>query len=83
MKAKLEAVRLKIDVLDRRIAALLARRFALAAPLGDLKKKLTDRARERQVLAKAAAAAGKIYAPSAKAVFTEIIKQSKKLQAGK
>jgi chorismate mutase len=82
---KLGAARSKIDVLDRRIAALLARRFALAVPLKGLKKKLSDPAREKQVLANAAAAGKKIYAPSTKAVFAEIIKQSKKLQgrAGK
>ncbi|MDD5209281.1 MAG: chorismate mutase [Elusimicrobiales bacterium] len=80
---KLSAARLKIDSLDRRLAALLARRFELAVPLRGLKKKLTDRAREKRVLANAAAAAGKLYAPSARAVFTEIIRQSKKLQGGK
>lgn len=80
---KLSAARLKIDSLDRRLAALLARRFALAVPLRGLKKKLTDRAREKRVLANAAGAAGKLYAPSARAVFTEIIRQSKKLQGGK
>lgn len=80
---KLSAARLKIDSLDRRIAALLARRFALAVPLRGLKKKLTDRAREKRVLSNAAAAAGRFYAPSARAVFTEIIRQSKKLQGGK
>lgn len=80
MDGKLSAARVKIDSLDRRIAALLARRFALAAPLKELKKKTTDSPREKRVLANAAAAAGKIYAPAAKAVFAEIIKQSKKLQ---
>lgn len=79
---KLTAARLKIDKLDRRIAALLARRFTLVVPLRGLKKKLTDRAREKRVLANAAAA-GKSYAPAARAVFTEIIRQSKKLQGGK
>ena len=80
---KLSAARIKIDGLDRRLAALLARRFALAVPLRGLKKRLTDRAREKQVLANAAAAAGKPYGSSARAVFSEIIRQSKKLQGGK
>lgn len=83
MTDELSAARAKIDGLDRRIAGLLARRFALAVPLRGLKKKLTDPARERRVLANAAAAAGKIYARSARAVFTEIIRQAKKLQGGK
>ena len=83
MTWKLEAARSKIDALDRRVAALLARRFALAAALKGLKKRITDRAREKRVLANAAAAAEKIYAPATRAVFAEIIKQSKKLQGGK
>ena len=80
---KLSAARSKIDSLDRRIAALLSRRFALAVPLRALKKKLADRRREKQVLANAAAAGEKIYARAARAVFTEIIRQSRKLQGGK
>jgi len=80
MADKLSAARSKIDSLDRRIAALLTRRFALAIPLKALKKKPADPAREKQVLANAAAAGKKIFAPSTVAVFAEIIKQSKKLQ---
>ena len=83
MTDKLSAARLKIDSLDRRLAALLSRRFALAAPLKALKKKIADPARERRVLANASAAGEKIYAPSTRAVFTEIIRQSRKLQGGK
>lgn len=83
MTDKLSAARLKIDGLDRRLAALLARRFALAVRLKGLKKKITDRAREKQVLANASAAAGKVYAPAARRVFAEIIRQSKQLQGGK
>lgn len=82
MATKLEAARLKIDALDRRIAALLSRRFALAAPLRALKKKASDPARERRVLSNAAAAVKKIHARAARSVFAEIIRQSKKLQAG-
>ena len=80
MPDKLRSARAKIDVLDRRIAALLARRFTLVIPLKELKKRITDRPRERRVLANAAAAAGKFYAPAARAVFSEIIRQSKKFQ---
>jgi len=80
MTGKLSAARLTIDTLDRRIAALLTRRFALAVRLRGLKKKITDRTRERQVLANAEASGKKIYAPAVRAIFTEIIKQSKRLQ---
>lgn len=84
MTDKLAAARAKIDLLDRRIAALLARRFALAVSLKGLKKTITDRAREKRVLANARRAAGKkSYAAGAGAVFSEIIRQSKKLQGSK
>ena len=83
MKDRLLEIRGRIDALDRRIAGLLARRFALAAAISRerLKKKLTDRTRERQVLANAAAAAGgPRFRRAARAVFSEVIAQSKKLQ---
>lgn len=81
MTDELRAARAKIDALDKRIAALLARRFALAAPLARLKKKASDPARERRVLANARRnSGGKRYAPAAAAVFKEIIRQSKGLQ---
>ncbi|OGR78329.1 MAG: hypothetical protein A2X32_02215 [Elusimicrobia bacterium GWC2_64_44] len=80
MPSKLETARGRIDALDRRIAALLARRFALAVPLRALKRRAADPARERQVLANAAAAAGKPYAEAARAVFAVIIRRTKALQ---
>lgn len=83
MPYTLDSARARIDSLDRRIAALLARRFALAAPLKALKKKASDPARERRVLANAAACAGQAYAPGIRAVFSEIIRQSKKIQTAK
>lgn len=82
MNDKLASARAKIDLLDGRIAALLSRRFALAVSLKGLKKSVTDKAREKRVLANAKRAAAKrIYAAGTAAVFSEIIKQSKKLQA--
>lgn len=81
MPDTLTAARARIDALDRRIAGLLSRRFALAAPLRALKGKAADPARERRVLANAAAAGEKPYAASTRAVFAEIIRQSKKIQA--
>jgi chorismate mutase len=83
MTDKLAAARAKIDSIDRRIAVLLARRFALAAGLGGLKKKIADKARERQVLANARKNSGAAFAPGAAAVFTEVIRQSRKLQSQK
>ena len=83
MASQLLELRGKIDTLDRRIAGLLARRFALAAAITrtGLKKKLTDAAREKRVLANAAAAAGApAFGRAARAIFTEIIRQTKKIQ---
>lgn len=81
MTDELRAAREKIDALDRRLASLLGRRFALAAPLAKLKKTVSDPARERRVLANARShAGGKIYGAGVTAVFKEIIKQSKRLQ---
>lgn len=83
MTDKLAAARAKIDALDRKIASLLSRRFALARPLRALKAKASDPARERRVLANAAAAAKKAHAGAARAVFAEIIRQTKRLQTKK
>ncbi|MHB0995949.1 MAG: chorismate mutase [Elusimicrobiales bacterium] len=81
MTDELAAARRKIDALDLRIAALLARRFAAAAPLRRLKGKAADPARERRVLANARRAAGKTtYAAGVSAVFSEIVRQTKRLQ---
>lgn len=81
MTDELAAARRKIDALDRRLAALLARRFAAAAPLRRLKGRAADPARERRVLANARRAAGrKAYAAGVAAVFAEIIRQTRKLQ---
>ena len=80
MTDKLAAARRRIDALDRRIAALLSRRFALAAPLRALKGRASDPAREREVLSNAGRRAGRAHAAGVTAVFREIIKQSKRLQ---
>lgn len=80
MTDKLAAARRRIDALDRRIAALAARRFAAAAPLRRLKGRAADPARERAVLANARRAAGRRYAAAVDAVFRELIRQTKRLQ---
>ena len=84
MPDRLAAARAKIDLLDRRIAALLARRFALAASLSGLKKMVRDAAREKRVLANARRNAGKpAFQAGMTAVFAEVIRQSRKLQTKK
>lgn len=83
MANRLLEIRRKIDALDRRAGALLARRLALAVPLKRLKKNLTDPAREKRVLANAAAAAGAgspALRRALRAIYAEVIRQTKKLQ---
>ena len=81
MANRLLEIRRKIDKLDRRVGALLARRLALALPLKHLKKIRTDPAREKQVLANAAAGAGRpALRRAVRAIYMEVIRQTKKLQ---
>lgn len=81
MADQLQAIRGRIDRLDRRVAGLLARRFALSLPLRRLKQKNSDQAREKRVLANAAACSDRpIVRKALRAIFSEIIRQSKKLQ---
>lgn len=80
---ELAAIRGRIDSLDRRIGALLARRFALAVAVKRkaLRKGAADKARERKVLANAAAAAGGgSFGAAARAVYGEVLRQARKLQ---
>lgn len=83
MKDRLAAARSKIDALDRRLAELLSRRFALARPLAALKPRIKDPARERAVLRNAARAAAPGFAAATRRVFGEIIRQSAALQKKK
>jgi len=80
MDPRLSAARKRIDAIDARLAALLARRFAIAAGLGAYKKAVTDKAREKAVLARAAKAAGRRYSADVRAVFACVIGRSKGLQ---
>jgi len=83
MADRLQDIRGKIDELDRRVAGLLARRFTLGVAISreGLKKKFTDTTREKKVLANAASAAGKpAYRRAVRAVYAEVIRQTKKLQ---
>lgn len=82
MRKELAALRARIDRLDARLAPLLARRLALAAAAAPLKKKVRDAARERRVLAAAGRAAGALADP-VKAVYSEILKQGRRLQGGR
>ena len=83
MADRLRNLRGKIDALDRRVAGLLARRFTLGVAISreGLKKRPVDAAREKRVLANAASAAGKpAYRRAVRAVYAEVIRQTKKLQ---
>lgn len=80
MEERLEKARKKIDALDRAIAGLLGRRFALAAGLAPLKKKIRDPRREARVLANVARGVRPAFRKAARAAYAEIIKQSRLLQ---
>jgi len=84
MRGELRRKRARIDLIDGKISRLLARRFKLALSLAGLKKTITDRAREKAVLAAAQKNAGRAaFRKPVKKVFEEIISQSKLLQKQK
>ncbi|HOI42855.1 MAG TPA: chorismate mutase [Elusimicrobiales bacterium] len=80
MEERLEKARKKIDALDRAVARLLDRRFALASGLAPLKKKIRDPRREARVLFNVSRQARPVFRKAARAVYAEIIKQSRLLQ---
>ncbi|MDQ7772751.1 MAG: chorismate mutase [Elusimicrobiales bacterium] len=80
MDGRLEKARKRIDALDRAVARLLDRRFALAAALGPLKKKARDPRREARVLANISRLTRPGFRKAARAAYAEIIKQSRLLQ---
>jgi chorismate mutase len=80
MEGRLEKARRKIDALDRAIARLLGRRFALAAGLGPLKRTARDPRREARVLSNISRLTRPAFRKAARAAYAEIIKQSLLLQ---
>ena len=84
MRSDLRRKRAKIDFIDGKICRLLARRFELALSLEGLKKTITDRAREKTVLAAAQKNAGRaVFKKPVKKIFKEIIIQTSRLQKHK
>ncbi len=80
MEGRLEKARKRIDALDRAIARLLDRRFALAAGLAPLKKRIRDPRREARVLSNVSRLSRPAFRKAARAVYAEIIKRSRLLQ---
>lgn len=80
MEGSLEKARKKIDALDRSMARLLDRRFALAAGLARLKKKVRDPRREARVLSNVSRLTRPAFRKAARAAYSEIIRQSRLLQ---
>ncbi|HBE88368.1 MAG TPA: hypothetical protein DDW67_04425 [Elusimicrobia bacterium] len=80
MEGRLDKTRKKIDALDRAMARLLDRRFALAAELAPLKKRIRDPRREARVLANVARLSRPAFRKAARAAYAEIIRQSRLLQ---
>jgi chorismate mutase len=66
-------IRKKIDALDKTIITALERRFLLVAALSPLKKKLTDKKREEEILSK-------IDSALIQDIYRAIFKNSKKWQ---
>ncbi|MFA6028495.1 MAG: chorismate mutase [Elusimicrobiota bacterium] len=79
---ELQTLRRGIDALDRRIAPLLARRFALAVRTAAFKRALRDAARERAVL-RGVLSSSRARGASARAlaaVYRELFRRSLLLQ---
>ena len=76
--------RVKIDALDRQIAALLAERFAVSDEIGRYKAEndlpVRNAAREAEVLASARMQAGLPYAEDVAAVYETILARSRQRQ---
>ncbi|HAH32899.1 MAG TPA: hypothetical protein DCL44_11365 [Elusimicrobia bacterium] len=84
MRNKLKRKRAKIDLIDKKIARLLAGRFVLALSLKKLKKRVVDRAREKEVLSKAQKNAGRAaFRKPVQKIFEVIIRQTRRLQVRK
>ncbi len=81
MENLLERKRKTIDAMDARLAGLMAERFSVVLSLAGLKKKIRDPRREAVVLRHAAASVkDKKLRPAVKAVYRELIRQSRLLQ---
>ncbi len=74
---KLESLRAKIDLIDSKIKKLLSERFGIASEIAKYKKannlQTFDSGREKEIL-------GKMDTTHQKAVFKQILKESKKVQ---
>ena len=76
--------RVKIDMLDRQIAGLLAERFAVSDEIGRYKAEnelpVRNAAREAEVLASALTQAGPPYADDVAAVYETFLARSRQRQ---
>jgi len=82
MPSDLRALRRAIDAVDRAVVRLLARRFALAARLAPLKRRVRAPGREREVLAKVARCARRcgLDPAAARSVYRRVMAQSRRCQ---
>jgi chorismate mutase len=80
----LGSVRKKIDGIDLKIAALLQKRAAVSKKVAGIKhqqdKKIYDPAREVEVLKNVLAVKGDLSPEGLKAIYNEIMSESRKLQ---
>jgi chorismate mutase len=82
---KLEKLRKEIDLLDRKIAALIGKRFSVADKIGKLKKKnkmkIENKGREKIVLTKVKKSVKINKQKKAMSnIYKEMIKQTKQLE---
>lgn len=83
---KMKEIRNQIDTIDKKIIALLGRRFKLVPKLAKLKKKeklpIQDKKREEEMLSKLQKEAKKqgIDYKLIKKLYLEILKESRKIQ---
>jgi len=78
---KIEDLREEVNILDERIMVLLEKRFQLTDEIGEVKKqsniKILDSKREEVILAKLSNFS---HFPELKAIYMEIMSESKKSQ---
>ena len=78
---ELSEIRREIDEIDHEIARLFVRRMEAASAVAAAKratgKAVTDLSREEEVLARAIAAVGPVYADAARCLFTTLMSLSR------
>ena len=83
MSSKLKEIRIKIDKIDTEILTLLEKRFKLAMATKKLKKQITDKNREKEVIESVLKRSEELRSLEPKfiqKIFKSIISESKRIQ---